>query len=85
MLRLAVVAKEFGRRPSDYMPEVGQYEAFCVDELCAHSLMQLREKAQKDAEARAKGQRPAEPEQRGPVSLEWLEEQQNKRKARGKQ
>jgi len=47
--------------------------------------MQLREKAQKDAEARAKGQRPAEPEQRGPVSLEWLEEQQNKRKARGKE
>jgi len=47
--------------------------------------MQLREQAQKDAEAKAKGQRAAEPVQRGPVSLEWLEEQQNKRKARGKQ
>jgi hypothetical protein len=78
-----VVAKEFSRRPSDYITGLGAYEAFCVDELCAHSLMQLREKAQKDAEARAKGQRPAEPEQRGPVSLEWLEEYQNKRKARG--
>jgi len=85
VLRLAVVAKEFSRRPSDYITGLGAYEAFCVDELCAHSLMQLREKAQKDAEARAKGQRPAEPEQRGPVSLEWLEEQQNKRKARGKE
>ena len=84
MLRLAVVAKEFSRRPSDYITGLGAYEAFCVDELCAHSLMQLREQAQKDAEARAKGHRPAEPEQRGPVSLEWLEEQQNKRKARGK-
>ena len=80
-----MVAKEFSRRPSDYITGLGAYEAFCVDELCAHSLMQLREKAQKDAEARAKGQRPAEPEQRGPVSLEWLEEQQNKRKARGKE
>jgi len=79
-----VVAKEFSRRPSDYITGLGAYEAFCVDELCAHSLMQLREQAQKDAEARAKGHRPAEPEQRGPVSLEWLEEQQNKRKARGK-
>lgn len=78
-----MVAKEFSRRPSDYITGLGAYEAFCVDELCAHSLMQLREKAQKDAEARAKGQRPAEPEQRGPVSLEWLEEYQNKRKARG--
>lgn len=85
MLRLAVVAQEFGRRPSDYMPGVGAYEAFCVDELCAHSLMQLREKAQKDAEQRAKGGRPAEPEQRGPVSLDWLEEQQMRRKARGKE
>jgi len=84
VLRLAVVAKEFSRRPSDYITGLGAYEAFCVDELCAHSLMQLREQAQKDAEARAKGHRPAEPEQRGPVSLEWLEEQQNKRKARGK-
>ncbi len=80
-----MVAKEFSRRPSDYITGLGAYEAFCVDELCAHSLMQLREKAQKDAEARAKGQRPAEPEQRGPVSLEWLEEQQMRRKARGKQ
>ncbi len=85
MLRLAVVAKEFSRRPSDYITGLGEYEAFCMDELCAHSLMQLREQARKDAEARAKGQRPAEPEQRGPVSLEWLEEQQNKRKARGKE
>ena len=84
MLRLAVAAKELSRRPSDYLPGVGAYEAFCVDELCAHSLMQLREKAQKDAEAKAKGGRPSEPVQRGPVSLEWLEEQQNKRKARGK-
>jgi hypothetical protein len=67
------------------MPGVGQYEAFCVDELCAHFLMQLREQAQKDAEAKAKGGRPSEPVQRGPVSLEWLEEQQNKRKARGKE
>ena len=78
------MAKEVGRRPSDYMPGVGQYEAFGVYELCAHSLRQRREQAQKDAEAKAKGQRAAEPVQRGPVSLEWLEEQQNKRRARGR-
>ena len=84
MLRLAVVAKEFGNRPSSYVKGLGAYEAFCVDELCAHSLMQLREKAQKDAEQRAKCGRQAEPEQRGPVSLDWLEQQQDKwRKARG--
>lgn len=69
-----MVAKEFSRRPSDYVKGLGAYEAFCVDELCAHSLMQLREQAQKDAEART---------QRGPVehkavSLDWLEQQQNK-------
>ena len=83
MLRLAVVAKEFGRRPSDYMPGVGAYEAFCVDELCAHSLMQLREQARKEAESRARGGGPSESVQQGPVSLEWLEEYQNKRKAGG--
>lgn len=74
MLRLAVVAKEFSRRPSDYIRGLGAYEAFCVDELCAHSLMQLREKAQKDAEARAKGG----PVQHEAVSLDWLEQQQHK-------
>jgi len=83
VLRLAVVAKEFGRRPSDYMPGVGAYEAFCVDELCAHSLMQLREQARKEAESRARGGGPSESVQQGPVSLEWLEEYQNKRKAGG--
>ncbi len=82
MLRLAVVAKEFSRRPSDYITGLGEYEAFCMDELCAHSLMQLREQARKEAEARTSG-RPPEPTQQGPVSLEWLEEYQNKRKARG--
>ncbi|HPZ14637.1 MAG TPA: hypothetical protein PLK04_10430 [Bacillota bacterium] len=56
-----------------------------MDELCAHSLMQLREQARQEAEARAKGGRPTEPVQQGPVSLEWLEEYQNKRKARGKE
>ena len=83
MLRLAVVAKEFSRRPSDYITGLGEYEAFCVDELCAHSLMQLREQARKEAESRARGGGPSESVQQGPVSLEWLEEYQNKRKARG--
>jgi hypothetical protein len=36
--------------------------------------MQLREKAQKDAEARAKGG----PVQHEAVSLDWLEQQQHK-------
>lgn len=85
MLRLAVVAKEFSRRPSEIITELGAYEAFCVDELCAHSLMQLREQAQKDAEAKARGGRPAEAARRETVSLDWMEERQNKwGKARGK-
>lgn len=77
-----MVAKEFSRRPSDYLRGLGAYEAFCVDELCAHSLMQLREKAQKDAEAEARGQKTV---QHKAVSMDWLEQQQNKwGKARGK-
>lgn len=84
MLRLAVVAKEFSRRPSDYITGLGEYEAFCMDELCAHSLMQLREQAQKDAEAKARGGRPSEAARRETVSLDWMEERQNKwSKARG--
>lgn len=80
-----MVAKEFGHRPSDYMRDLGAYEAWCVDELCAHSLMQLREQAQKDAEAKARGGRPVEAARRVTVSLDWMEERQNKwGKARGK-
>ncbi len=80
-----MVAKEFGRRPSDYLRGLGAYEAFCVDELCAHVLMQLREKAMKDAEARSKGQVREAPVSNKSVPLEWLEEWQNKHeRARGK-
>lgn len=38
MLRLGAVAKMFGVRPSDYLPELSSYEKFCVDEAIAYVL-----------------------------------------------
>lgn len=40
-----MVAKEFRTRPSEYFPELSSYEAFCLDEVCAHALIKLREQA----------------------------------------
>ncbi len=40
-----MTAKEFRARPSSYFPELGSYEAFCLDEACAHALIALREEA----------------------------------------
>lgn len=87
MLRLAVTAKEFGVRPSDYLPELGSYEAFCVDEICAHLLIHMREQAREEAQRGWSGGREStgsrEPKSKGPVSIEWLMEQQERRKMAG--
>jgi len=32
------VAKTFGVRPSDYLPELNTWEAFCLDEAVAYAL-----------------------------------------------
>lgn len=45
-----MTAKEFRARPSSYFPELGSYEAFCLDEACAYALIALREEARKDIE-----------------------------------
>jgi len=76
-----VTAKEFGQRPSDYLPELESYEAFCLDEACAHILIGLREQARKEAEeefnAKAgQGSQSGGHGKRQPVSLDWLAEQQ---------
>lgn len=81
ILRLAVTAKEFGQRPSDYLPELGSYEAFCLDEACAHVLISLREQARKDAEEElnaktGKGSQSGGHGKQQAVSLGWLAEQQ---------
>ncbi|NPV80747.1 MAG: hypothetical protein HPY52_10805 [Firmicutes bacterium] len=82
-----MTAKEFGARPSDYLPELGTYEAFCLDEACAHMLIHMREEARKEAEREIKGKAGTgdrEPVAKGPVSLDWLKQQQEQFKQSGK-
>ncbi len=45
-----MTAKEFRARPSTYFPELGTYEAFCLDEACAHALIMAREDVRGEAE-----------------------------------
>lgn len=42
-----MTAKEFRVRPSVYFPEFGSYEAFCLDEVCAHALIIARDEGKK--------------------------------------
>jgi len=82
MLRIAITAKEFGQKPSSYMPDISSYEAFCFDEACAHYLIRAREKARKDQENESPHSKT--PTSKGPVSFEWLMEQQKKLKKTGR-
>ncbi len=43
MKRLALTAKAFGAKPSDYLPELSTYERFAVDEACAYILAVVQE------------------------------------------
>lgn len=80
-----MTAKEFNSRPSDYLPELGSYEAFCVDEICAHLLIHMREEARREADAgRHSGGAGRKPVSRGPVSLEWMQQYQDQRRAAGR-
>jgi hypothetical protein len=81
MLRLSVTAKEFGGRPSDYLPELGSYEKFCVDEICAHLMIHLREEAREQAQSESNVSR--ELRSKGPVSLNWLMDEQKRRDGTG--
>ncbi len=76
-----MTAKEFNQRPSDYLPELGSYEAFCLDEACAHALIAMREQARKEAEEEfnaktGKGSQSGGHGKQQAVSLDWLAEQQ---------
>lgn len=88
MLRLAVTAKEFGQRPSSYLPELDGYTAFCLDEACAHALIVMREQARKEAEeeaaCKAKGAKGKRPGGKGPVSLNQMSEIQEQLKQTGR-
>lgn len=74
-----MTAKEFGARPSDYLHGLGDYEAFCLDEACAHVLINIREQARKDEEAKLKGG-----SAKTGVSLDWLRNKQSELQAQGK-
>lgn len=77
-----MTAKEFGAKPSDYLPELESYEAFCFDEVCAHMLITMREQARKEAEEEFKAktgqgsQGSGQGKKQPPVSLDWLQKQQ---------
>lgn len=87
LLRLSVTAKEFGSKPSDYFPELGTYEKFCLDEACAHLLIHMRDEARKEVEqgakARSAGLENREPVSKGPVSLDWMTQTQERFKQSG--
>lgn len=80
-----MTAKEFNCRPSDYFPELGTYEAFCIDEACAHVLIAMREEARKEAEREIKAKSSGgQPASGGPVSLDWMMQQQERFKQTGR-
>lgn len=79
LLRLAVTAKEFHSKPSSYLCGLSDYEAFCLDEACAHMLIHMREKAREDAEKTV-----GRSTDRKGVSLDWLMDKQAEFKAQGK-
>ena len=82
MTRLATVAKEFGQKPSSYLPELGTFEAFCLDEACAHALIQMREEAREKSEIKEKPKK-EEPKKEF-VSIGWLLEKQEHLKKTGR-
>lgn len=66
-MRLGAVAKTFSIRPSDYFPELGTYERFCLDEAVAYFV------ASKEAEQieQAKNKEP-EPSAKQTDFIEWM-------------
>jgi hypothetical protein len=78
-----VVAKEFGVRPSDYLPELGWFEAFCLDEVCTHMLIHMRDEARKEVEEGRDSDEGRSTKSRGSVSLDWMWQQQKQREAAG--
>lgn len=84
MLRIAITAKEFGQKPSSYMPDISSYEAFCFDEACAHYLIKAREKARKEHDGEGEAKQNKAPTSKGPVSFEWLMNKQEQLKQTGR-
>lgn len=78
-----MTAKEFGARPSDYLPELGSYEAFCLDEACTHMLIHMREEARKEVEEDRNGDGEHSSKSKESVSLDWMWQQQIQRDAAG--
>ena len=58
MKRLALTAKAFGAKPSDYFPELSTYEKFAVDEACAYVLAVVQEQQLEDLKS---GHKPDQP------------------------
>lgn len=48
-MRVAATAKAWGVKPSSYLPELGTYEAFAFDELCAVVLSMKEQEALDEA------------------------------------
>lgn len=76
-----MTAKEFGARPSDYLPELGSYEAFCLDEVCTHMLIHMRNEARKEVEEGRDGDGEHGSKSKESVSLDWMWQQQKQRDA----
>jgi adenylate kinase len=54
LLRVSATAKEWNCRPSEFFPELDTYQAFVLDEICAHAMIELRDQARKDADEEIK-------------------------------
>ena len=78
------MAKEFSQRPSSYLPELGTLEAFCLDEACAHVLIQMREDAREKGEEET-GEKPRKEDPKKEfVSIQWLVEKQDQLRKAGR-
>lgn len=64
------------------MPELGTYEAFCLDEVCAHVLIHTRDEARRKAEEDVRGK--AGSGGRRGVSLDWMKQRQAQWKEAGR-
>jgi hypothetical protein len=86
---LAITAKKFGIPPSYYLKdELGSYEQFCLDEMCAVVLTDVEEQARREAlaeaENRSEGAKLRQQIKKGPLSLEDIGQIQDHWKKAGK-
>ena len=71
---MALVADTWGKAPSDYLPDLKDYERFCVDQAAAVILADIKEKAREEAEKERKSKDKYKPQDKGAFAFNPLDD-----------